>query len=191
MGKHLLLFALCLGSIGAMIGGLQTWQDMLTPAFLGGALVNITAHIVASLSEKPDGGGGGGLGVIGRRLVILLLVAGLAVSVACSAKTRTLAVTADRVSFTGLEAFHQRLADVCDAELLASQKCQRLFGTLAPAWAMYLQSNRAVRDGNPALIPPFLAAVTSVIREVRALITDGVLQTELVGHLDVAVAGVK
>lgn len=40
-----------LGTLGTMVGALPSWQDALTPAFVGGAVANVCLQVAGILSE--------------------------------------------------------------------------------------------------------------------------------------------
>lgn len=52
-GKHVALIAGCLGGMGGMVSALHDWQEAMTPAFIGGALIVLGTQLGAIYSEKP------------------------------------------------------------------------------------------------------------------------------------------
>lgn len=54
--QHLMIFAGCLVSIGAMGAALPTWHAAVTPAFVFGVLGAIGSQIAAILTPNPDNG---------------------------------------------------------------------------------------------------------------------------------------
>ncbi|MGE0043689.1 MAG: hypothetical protein AB7H88_22400 [Vicinamibacterales bacterium] len=51
--KHYLILLAGLGALGIMISGLADWREALTPQFVGGAILQVVAHVVAMLTDKP------------------------------------------------------------------------------------------------------------------------------------------
>jgi len=51
--KHWLVLLAALGALGIMISSLGDWREALTPAFVGGAILQIVTHVIAMLTEKP------------------------------------------------------------------------------------------------------------------------------------------
>ncbi len=51
-GKHWLIFSGCLVSTGVMVSALHSWQEALSPAFVGGFLGVLGSQIAALYAEK-------------------------------------------------------------------------------------------------------------------------------------------
>lgn len=52
-GKHYLLIAGCLVSVGAMVSAFHDWSEILKPAFIGGVCGVIGTQVAALYTEKP------------------------------------------------------------------------------------------------------------------------------------------
>ena len=50
---HWMLAALFMGGLASTLGGLHSWSEALSPAFVAGAMMQASAAILALFSDKP------------------------------------------------------------------------------------------------------------------------------------------
>lgn len=191
-GKHWTIFGLFLGGLGTAVSGLASWQDALTPSFIGGVILQIAAVVAAIHTNKPETGAGGGINPtrFATMLVVGVVVSALALA-GCGPKTRPTLIKADATVYTAIKAISDTEIVLSQAGKLSPAQSLRINQALLPAARLGLEATQALKAWKPGTMAPpqvrkLVVELGDVTRVVIATVADGSTQAQLLEKVALA-----